>query len=77
MISDTGFPSQPVTPSICMDGEGNAPPEDVGGSYGYTEFLNILANPSHPDHQHMLHWGRMQGYEDFNIEQVNRLLKRR
>jgi hypothetical protein len=62
---------------ICIDGEGNTPPEDVGGSYGYTEFLNILANPSHPDHQHMFHWGRMQGYEEFKIEQVNRLLKRR
>ncbi|SEN88599.1 pRiA4b ORF-3-like protein [Mesobacillus persicus] len=61
---------------ICLEGEGNTPPEDVGGSGGYEEFLKILADPNHPDYQHMRHWGRMQGYKEFDIEQVNRFLKR-
>jgi len=62
---------------ICLGGEGDTPPEDVGGSYGYQEFLRILANPEHPDYEQMLHWGEVQGYRTFDIEQVNRSLKRR
>ena len=34
---------------ICIGGEGNTPPEDVGGEYGYEEFLAILADPGHPE----------------------------
>ncbi|HWK24089.1 MAG TPA: plasmid pRiA4b ORF-3 family protein [Ureibacillus sp.] len=61
----------------CVDGEGNAPPEDVGGVPGYTEFLSILANPEHQDYKHTVHWGIMQGYEEFDIEMINRMLKDR
>jgi len=61
---------------VCLEGEGNTPPEDVGGSHGYEEFLHILANPQHPDYDHMLRWGKMQGYKPFDLEQVNRSLKR-
>jgi hypothetical protein len=59
----------------CLDGEGDSPPEDVGGSHGYTEFLKILANPNHEDYQSMLDWGRMQGFKVFDLDQINRLLK--
>ncbi|MCM3670971.1 plasmid pRiA4b ORF-3 family protein [Mesobacillus maritimus] len=60
---------------VCLAGEGNTPPEDVGGSYGYEEFLSILSNPDHPDFEHMLRWGRSQGYQEFDLEQINRNLK--
>ncbi|MCH1627735.1 plasmid pRiA4b ORF-3 family protein [Fredinandcohnia quinoae] len=60
---------------ICQDGEGNTPPEDVGGEYGYEEFLIILGNPEHPDHNHMTTWAKMQGYKDFDIEKVNLIFK--
>ena len=32
------------------------PPEDVGGSYGYAGFLEILANPGHPEFAESLEW---------------------
>ncbi|MEK7348450.1 MAG: plasmid pRiA4b ORF-3 family protein [Candidatus Eisenbacteria bacterium] len=32
------------------------PPEDVGGVHGYAAFLEILANPEHPEHRDMLEW---------------------
>ncbi|WNS75133.1 plasmid pRiA4b ORF-3 family protein [Bacillus sp. DTU_2020_1000418_1_SI_GHA_SEK_038] len=60
---------------VCLKGEGNTPPEDVGGNYGFEEFLKILADPLHPDHKYMVEWGRIQGYKNFDIEGVNRLLK--
>ncbi|WP_246942833.1 plasmid pRiA4b ORF-3 family protein [Bacillus pinisoli] len=59
----------------CIAGEGNTPPEDVGGEMGYEEFLAIISDPSHPDHVHMKNWGEDQGYEEFDIKSVNRWLK--
>lgn len=60
---------------VCVDGEGNAPPEDVGGEPGYYDFLEIIADPKHPDHKEMINWSQMQGYQDFNIELINHKLK--
>lgn len=61
---------------ICVDGEGNTPPEDVGGEGGFAEFLRIVADPNDSEHEHLLEWGRMQGYRPFEIDDVNRRLKR-
>ena len=49
--------------------------EDVGGEYGYDEFLQAISNPDHPEHQDMLNWGRMQRYQDFSLEFANKRLK--
>ncbi|MHB1407316.1 MAG: IS1096 element passenger TnpR family protein [Desulfitobacteriaceae bacterium] len=59
----------------CLEGLGNTPPEDVGGEDGYDEFLQAISDPHHPEYQDMLSWGRMQRYENFNLEFVNRRLK--
>jgi hypothetical protein len=62
---------------VCLIGEGDSPPEDVGGRGGYEEFLKIISDPTHSEHQHIADWARMQGYKKFDLEQVNRLLARR
>lgn len=59
----------------CLAGDGDAPPEDVGGETGYEAFLEIIEDPTHPDHQYMERWGISQGYEKFDIEMTNRRLK--
>ncbi|MBM7606314.1 hypothetical protein JOC75_004362 [Metabacillus crassostreae] len=63
-----------VNHPTCLAGEGNTPPEDVGGEPGYEEFLKIIADPTHPEFRHMKQWGISQGYEEFNIEMINRKL---
>ncbi len=60
---------------VCLEGEGNSPPEDVGGEYGYEEFLKIIADKKHSEHEDMVNWGRMQDYKDFDIEKINKQLK--
>ena len=60
---------------VCIGGKGSTPPEDVGGEQGYEEFLETIANQSHPEYEGTVKWGQGQGYKEFDMETVNRLLK--
>ena len=35
---------------------GACPPEDVGGAWGYEEFLEAIADPDHEQHEDMVRW---------------------
>ncbi|WP_235988995.1 plasmid pRiA4b ORF-3 family protein [Aquibacillus kalidii] len=39
-----------------LDGAENAPPEDVGGIFGYYEFLEVYHDKNHPDHKKTRAW---------------------
>ncbi len=41
---------------VLIGATGRCPPEDVGGSWGYAEFLNALADPAHENHAEMAEW---------------------
>ena len=56
---------------MCIEGEGACPPEDVGGIYGYAEFLEIIKDEAHPQHEELKQWAEEVGYEDFNMEETN------
>ena len=38
------------------DVTGRCPPEDVGGTPGYEDFLEAMVDPQHPEHADMLRW---------------------
>ena len=40
----------------CVAGEGRCPPEDCGGVHGYAEFLEVIADPDHEEHELTLRW---------------------
>ena len=40
----------------CLEGARACPPEDVGGVWGYAEFLDTIKNPKHEEHESMLEW---------------------
>jgi hypothetical protein len=40
----------------CLEGERCCPPEDVGGASGYEEFLEVIADASHPEHDEWMTW---------------------
>jgi hypothetical protein len=60
---------------VCVDGKRASPPEDVGGAWGYMEFIAAMGDPKHPQHDELAEW-----YEDpfdpelFDIDEVNREL---
>ena len=57
---------------VCIAGKQACPPEDVGGVWGYQDFLKAIANPKHPEHKDLLEWiGGSFDAEYFNLEEVN------
>jgi hypothetical protein len=40
----------------CIGGAGACPPEDVGGTTGYAEFLQVIGDGRHPERAAMLQW---------------------
>jgi hypothetical protein len=41
---------------VCLEGPRACPPEDVGGTWGYEEFLEAVADPGHEQHVEFLTW---------------------
>ncbi len=41
---------------VLIDATGRCPPEDVGGPWGYDEFLDALADPAHENHAETAEW---------------------
>jgi hypothetical protein len=59
---------------LCLAGKRACPPEDVGGMWGYAEFLQTIADPSDPEYAEMLEWvGSDFDPEEFDIEEVNQM----
>jgi hypothetical protein len=42
--------------TVCLEGARACPPEDVGGAWGYREFLEVITDPGHEDHDGLLEW---------------------
>lgn len=69
------FDTQAILP-VCIKGLRACPPEDIGGVCGYDMFLDITADPSHPDYEAMLEWvGEDFDAELFDLKQVNDFLR--
>ena len=68
---------------VCLAGERHCPPEDVGGTTGYEEFLEVIFDPGHEEYQQSVRWAsamtdsaqRFQP-EEFDVKAVNSALSR-
>lgn len=62
------------TPML-LAGRRNCPPEDVGGTWGYENFLEAIQDTQHPEHESFLEWiGGDFDPEAFDPEEINRNL---
>lgn len=58
--------------ATCLDGARACPPEDVGSTPGYENFLEALADPTHEEHDEYVEWlGGSFDPEHFNLVEVN------
>jgi hypothetical protein len=61
---------------LCLKGKRACPPEDVGGVWGYENFLEAIRDPDHPEHDEYLEWvGGEFDPESFDIDDVNAALR--
>lgn len=61
---------------VCIKGKMACPPEDVGGMFGYAEFLDAIADPNHEEHDTYLEWiGRAFDPAAFDMQAINQQLR--
>lgn len=60
---------------VFLEGNGERPPEDAGGEFGFNEYLRILGDATDPEHEEMKIWAASQKERVFTVEQTNHRLK--
>lgn len=61
----------------CLGGERACPPEDIGGVFGYADFLLAIRDPEHEEHETYVEWiGEEYDSETFNIAKATRAMRR-
>jgi hypothetical protein len=61
---------------LCVEGERACPPEDIGGVWGYAEFLEALANPDHEQHDDYQEWAGPFDSEKFDAKKATKAMRR-
>lgn len=56
LVEKIAPPSAGVMYPRCTDGARACPPEDVGSTCGYAEFLKAIRSPKHEEHDSFLEW---------------------
>ena len=60
----------------CVAGERAGPPEDVGGVWGYQDYLEAIQDPDHPEHEEYVAWYGPFDPEAFDPAEVNADLRK-
>jgi hypothetical protein len=61
---------------LCLEGERACPPEDVGGTDGYREYLEAMADPQHEEHDPFMEWRGPFDPEAFSAEEATKAMRR-
>lgn len=76
VIEKVLVPQPGVEYPLCVNGRRAGPPEDVGGVWGYAQFLDALADPTHSEHEQHVEWaGGDFDPEEFDPARVSALLR--
>ena len=77
LVEKIQAPETGIKYPLCIKGKRACPPEDVGGVWGYMEFVEAMRDPNHAEHASYVEWwGDDFDPEEFDIEVVNRALQR-
>jgi hypothetical protein len=77
VVEDVTWSPYVLKHGVCLDGGGARPLEDVGGTGGYEEYLETLADPLHEEHDNYLVWvGYKFDPSVFNVAADNAALQR-
>ena len=73
---DACVPKRGARYPLCLEGERACPPEDVGGVWGYQEFLEAMANPKHDRHNELIEWMGPFDPEEFDAKTATKVMRR-
>lgn len=69
------FEKEKILP-LCIKGKRGCPPEDVGGIWGYEDFLEKWNNENHPEYEELREWaGDFFDPEIFDLFETNEILE--
>jgi Plasmid pRiA4b ORF-3-like protein len=75
-VEKVDAPEPDVELPRCLAGRRGCPPEDVGGPWGYAEFLEVYRDTARAEHESMLEWaGPYFDPEAFAADDVTRALR--
>lgn len=78
IVLEKTFDSQPgVLYPLCSGGKRACPPENVGGVWGFEEFLEAISDPSHPEHQERLEWSGPFAPDECDPSEITEKLRSR
>lgn len=82
LVEAVASPEPGIAYPRCLDGQRACPPEDCGGIWGYDDLLQILADPTHDEHEERLEWLGLDSADQFDpaafdLAKVNTALSRR
>jgi hypothetical protein len=60
----------------CLEGERACPPEDVGGVFGFKDYLDAIKNPRHEEHEEMLAWNGKFDPSAFDPQHATRRMQK-
>ncbi|OYV64446.1 MAG: hypothetical protein B7X07_06390 [Actinobacteria bacterium 21-64-8] len=62
--------------AVCVDGQFAAPPEDVGGTGGFRQFLDALADENDDEHDNYVEWsGGNYDFARLDLAEINARLQ--
>jgi hypothetical protein len=71
---ERSFPMIGAMDPMLLEATGRCPPEDIGGPWGYQEFREALADPTHQRHDELVEWWGGNDYDPHkaNFTQLNK-----
>ncbi len=78
VVVEKVLPPDPAqTYPVCIEGKLAAPIEDIGGMWGYYQFLEAIKDPNHPEHAMYVEWyGDAEIDPDaFDLDYINENLR--
>ena len=61
---------------LCFEGERACPPDDVGGTCGYQDYVKAMANPRHKRHKEFLEWNGPFDPEKFDAQAATKEMRK-
>ena len=61
---------------LCVEGERACPPEDVGGPWGYADYLVAIADQDHELHEEFMEWVGPTDPDEFDVKKATREMRR-